>query len=92
MKMTGVEGDREKVPLMKALHDVGLKHGVTMVVVAIPMRKDDPEGVRSLLIDHKDNTTVEELAVKFTGAGVFLIKAAAAADEYAYEQAEKETT
>lgn len=82
MKMTGLENDREKSPLMKALHEVGLAHGVTMVVVAIPMKPDGGE-VRSLLIDHKDDTAVDEMILRFTGAGVFLIKAANAAEAYA---------
>jgi hypothetical protein len=89
MKMTDCNNDREKNPLMKALHEVGLAHGVTMVVVAIPMEKDDPRGVHSLLIDHKDDTTVQDVVSKFTGAGVFLIKAANAAEEYAAEQEEE---
>lgn len=86
MKMTGSENDREKVPLMKDLHDVGLRHGVTMVVVAIPMKAEDPAAVRPLLIDHRDDTTVADMVKKFTGAGVFLIKCAAAGEEYANEQ------
>lgn len=87
MKMTDCNNDREKCPLMKALHEVGLKHKVTMVVVAIPMERDDPRGVHPLLIDHKDDTTVHDVITKFTGAGVYLIKAANAAEEYAAEQA-----
>lgn len=85
MKMTGCEGDRDKVPLMKDLHELGLKHGVTMVVVAIPMKAGPDAEVRPLLIDHKDETPVADLISKFTGAGVFLIKCAAAAEEYAHE-------
>lgn len=88
MKMVGAQNDREQVPLMKDLHELGLKHGVAMVVVAIPMNADDPGGVRPLLIDHKDDTTVQDMVSKFTGAGVFLIKCAGAGEEYAAEQAE----
>ena len=87
MKMTDCNNDREKCPLMKDLHGVGLKHNVTMVVVAIPTERDDPRGVHPLLIDHKDDTTVQDVIAKFTGAGVYLIKAANAAEEYAVEQA-----
>lgn len=90
--MTDCNNDREKNPLMKALHEVGLAHGVTMVVVAIPMEKGDPEGVRPLLIDHKDDTTIQDVISKFTGAGVYLIKAASAAEEYAAEQDEEPET
>jgi hypothetical protein len=90
MKMVGAQNDREQVPLMKDLHELGLKHGVAMVVVAIPMNADDPGGVRPLLIDHKDDTTVQDVIAKFTGAGVYLIKAANAAEEYAAELAESE--
>lgn len=89
MKMIGSENDREKVPLMKDLHELGLNHGVTMVVVAIPIDKDDPQGVRPLLIDHRDDTTIEDMVSKFTGAGVFLIKCAAAGEEHLAEQEEK---
>lgn len=91
MKMIGAENDREKVPLMKDLHDVGIKHGVTMVVVAIPLKPDDPAGVRPLLIDHKDDTTVADMVAKFTGAGVFLIKCAAAGEEHLAEQDEQQS-
>jgi hypothetical protein len=90
MKMTDCNNDREKCPLMKDLHETGLKHGVTMVVVAIPMKADDPRGVHPLLIDHNDDTTVQDVISKFTGAGVYLIKAANAAEEYAAELAETE--
>lgn len=87
MKMTDCDNDREKNPLMKALHDIGLAHGVTMVVVAIPMNAGDPRGVHSLLIDHREDTTVQDVITKFTGAGVYLIKAANAAEEYLAEHA-----
>lgn len=87
MKMTDCENDREKVPLMKELHEVGLKHGVQMVVVAIPMSKE-AGGVRTFLIDHKEDTTPRDVATKFVGAGVFLIQVAGAAEDYACEQAE----
>jgi hypothetical protein len=73
--------DREKVPLMKALHEVGLAHRVVMVVVAIPMDAGDPQGIRPLLIDHKDDTTTHEFCSKAAGAAVFLIKAAGAVEE-----------
>jgi hypothetical protein len=89
MKMTG-GSQRHEVPLANDLHEIGLKYGVEMVVVAIPMRKDDPEGVRPLLIDHKENTPMSDLVPRFTGAGVFLIKCAAAAEEYLAEQTEKD--
>lgn len=90
MKMTSLNNDREKNALMRALHEVGLAHDVTMVVVAIPMKREDAEGVRPLLIDHKDDTTLQEFIAKTTGAGVFLIKCAAAAEEYADVLAENE--
>lgn len=91
MKMLGSQNDREKNPLMRDLHEVGLRHGVTMVVVAIPMKDDDAQGVRPLLIDHRDDTTVQDMVAKFTGAGVFLIKCAAAGEEYLAEQAENQS-
>lgn len=91
MKMTGTETDREKVPLMKDLHEIGLKHRVQFVVVAIPMLADDPEGIRPLLIDHKDDTTIKEVHDRFVGAGVFLLKCAGAAEELMAEQAEEKT-
>lgn len=91
MKMVGSENDREKVPLMKDLHELGLKHGVTMVVVAIPMKADDPTGVRPMLIDHKDNTSVQDMVATFTGAGVFLIKCAAAGEEHLATQEEAQS-
>lgn len=90
MKMTSLNNDRKKNALMRALHEVGLAHDVTMVVVAIPMKREDAEGVRPLLIDHKDDTTLQEFIAKTTGAGVFLIKCAAAAEEYAAVLAENE--
>lgn len=90
MKVTGLNNDREKNALMKALHEVGLAHDVTMVVVAIPIKKEDAEGIRPLLIDHKDDTTLQDFIAKATGAGVFLIKCAAAAEEYAAMSAENE--
>lgn len=92
MKMTDCNNDRDKNPFMKALHQLGLEHKVTMVVVAIPMEKDDPRGVHPLLIDHRDDTTVQDVITKFTRAGVFLIKAANAAEEYAAEQKETSET
>jgi hypothetical protein len=85
MKMVGCENDREKSPLMKELHEVGLRHGVEMVVVAIPSDKSDPRGVHPLLIDHRDDTCVSDVINRFTGAGVYLIKCAAAAEAYAEE-------
>lgn len=89
MKLTSLEKDREKVPLMKDLHELGLKHRVQMVVVAIPMDAGDPKGVRPLLIDHKDDTSLQDVVLKFTGAGCFLIKCAGAAEDYAAEQKEE---
>ena len=84
--MTGMENDREKVPLMKDLHEVGLRHGVEMVVVTIPTDKNSGDRVHTLLIDNKDDTTVEQMVLRFTGAGVYLIKVAAAAEEYAMKE------
>lgn len=74
------ERDREKVPLMKELHELGLKHRVQMVVVAIPMQ-GNTEGVQALLIDHNNATPLEDVAKRFIGAGVYLIQSASAVEE-----------
>jgi hypothetical protein len=87
--MTGAS-QRHDEPLLADLHEVGLKHGVKMVVVAIPMTADDPRGVRPVLIDHKEHTPVEDIPPAFTGAGVFLIKCAAAAEDFIAEQREED--
>ena len=94
MKMTGSH-QRHETPLLQDLHELGLKHGIKMVIVAIPLTPDDPEGVRPILIDHKEHTPIEDLSPAFVGAGVFLIKCASAAETYAGDlaaQAEKEGT
>lgn len=75
LKLLGYEADREKSPLMKDLHEVGLKHGYTFVVLALPVEKDGPP-VRVLNIDHNDGTTPAESITRFTAAGVMLIQCA----------------
>jgi hypothetical protein len=67
------ETDREKSPLMKALHELGLAHGVRLTVVATPIDGGQPH---TLLIDHKDDTTKTEAVQGFVNAGVLLILAA----------------
>ena len=81
MRIKSMNNDREKAPLMKALHEVGLTHRVTMMVVAVPMDAEDEQGVRPMLIDHKDETTPTEFRDKALSAGVFLIQCAGAVDE-----------
>jgi hypothetical protein len=83
MKIEGVETDREKAPLMKALHELGLAHGVELVAVATPMAGGP---AHTYLVDHKDDTKAQDVALKFAAAGVLLIQAAGAAREYAAEQ------
>lgn len=85
MKMTGVETDREKSPLMKDLHEVGLKHGLTFVVVARPI-DGKPHEQEGLLIDHKDETPLDDLYIRWVQAGVYLIQATGAIEDYMAEQ------
>jgi hypothetical protein len=89
MRMTGGT-QRHENPLLGELHALGLKYGLKMVVVAIPMNADDPNGVRPILIDHKDHTPLEDLSPMFTRAGVFLIKCAGAAEEHLAGQTAQE--
>lgn len=67
------ETDREKSPLMKALHELGLAHGVRLTALATPM---DGSAPHVLLIDHNDGTTKTEAIAGFVNAGVQLILAA----------------
>jgi len=88
MKMTGMETDREKSELMKDLHEVGLKHGVTFVVVARPI-DGKPYDDQALLIDHKDETPPEDVYVRFLQAGIYLIQATGAVEDYIAERRAK---
>jgi hypothetical protein len=83
--MTGLERDREKSELMKELHELGLRHGMTLVVVARPIDGGPNEQV-GLLIDHKDETPVEDVYVRWLQAGVWLIQATNAVEDYIAEQ------
>jgi hypothetical protein len=70
-----MDTDREKHPLMKDLHELGLKHGVAMTVVAVKL-KGEP-ATQAFWIDHRDDTSPAEAAYAFESTGVFLIKVAA---------------
>ena len=70
MSKPAFETDREKAPLMKALDEVGLQHGVRMVVVAVPLGEGP---THTLLIDHKDDTSMEDVACEFVRAGTLLM-------------------
>lgn len=89
MKMIGML-DPAFADVLKDLDAVALKHGLRFVGVALPTAEGDTRGVRPVLIDGKPDASLEDLIKQFTGAGVFLIKAAAAVEEYAAAQADKE--
>jgi hypothetical protein len=89
MKMLRMETDREKSSLMKDLHDVGLKHGLTFVVVARPI-DGKPYEQEGLLIDHKDETPPEDVYLRWIQAGVWLIQATSAIEDWILEQRDKE--
>lgn len=84
MKMTGMETDREKSPLMKDLHEVGLRHGLTFVVVARPINGKSYEQ-EGLMIDHKDETSLQDLYTRWMQAGIYLIQATSAIEDYIAE-------
>jgi hypothetical protein len=84
MKITRMERSRDKSPLMKDLHELGLKHGVRMVVVAMAMRPGAYAG--PLLIDHNDHTTFKDARDGFLGAGVYLIQIAGAVEDVMREE------
>lgn len=73
LKCTGMITDREKSPLMKELHELGLKHGVVMVVLAVPIVVDLDHVADTFLIDHRDDTHPVEAADAFVRAGIQLI-------------------
>lgn len=57
--MTGMTRNRDEAPLMRELHEVGLRHGVTLVVVAQPIDGNVRQQY-GLLIDHKEETPTED--------------------------------
>lgn len=79
--MTGMTRDRDQAPLMRDLHEVGLKHGVTLVVVALPIDGHIRQQF-GLLIDHKEQTPIEDVYVRWLEAGIYLIQATNAVEEY----------
>ena len=90
MKTTGFDTDREHNPLMNDLHELGLKHGVEFVAVVRPVN-GKPYDQHGLLIDHKGDTTPEDVYLRWMQAGVGLIQATSAIEDYIAEQrAEKE--
>lgn len=90
MKMISMENDRERNALMKDLHEVGLKHGLTFVVVARPI-DGKPIDDKGLLIDHKDDTSASDVYVRWIQAGLWLIQASSAVEEFIAEQRKGET-
>lgn len=89
MKMKDMETDRDRSPLMKDLHEIGLKHGVTFVVVTRPI-DGGPHEQQGLLIDHKDDTTAKDVYVRWLQTGIWLIQATSAVEDYIAEHREKE--
>lgn len=89
MRMTSMENDREKSALLKDLHELGLKHGLTFVVVARPI-DGKPYDQQGLLIDHKDDTSAKDVYARWLQAGIYLIQATNAVEEYIAEQRSKE--
>lgn len=87
MKMTSMETDREKSPLMKDLHEIGLKHGMTFVVVARPI-DGNPHDQEALLIDHKDDTSAKDVYARWLQAAIYLIQATSAIEEYIAQEKE----
>lgn len=72
------ESDREKSPLMKELSELGLRHGIVMVVLVVK-----PSGeVAGHLVDHRDDTTILEAANAFEAAGQTLYDLADSARRY----------
>lgn len=80
-KVESYNTDREKNPLMKDLHELGLKHGVKFVVVAYG-KKD----VKTLCIDHEEDTHPLVASQLYVHAGTTLIKASSGLDEFWHEQ------
>lgn len=81
LKLMSMETNREKSPLMKALHELGLKHGLTFVVVARPI-DGAAHDQQSLLIDHKDDTPIGDIYTRYLQAGIYLIQATGAIEDY----------
>lgn len=83
--MKSLETDREKSPLMKDLHELGLKHGLTFVVVARPI-DGKVYDQQALLIDHKDDTSAEDVYTRWLQAGIYLIQSTCAVEDFIAEQ------
>jgi hypothetical protein len=74
VKLDKMITNRDDSPLMGDLYELGLKHDVIMVVLAIP--RTGPEIPCTVLtIDLKDDTKSNEAADMIESAGVYLIKA-----------------
>lgn len=87
--MAGMTRNRDEAPLMRELHEVGLRHGVTLVVVAQPIDGNVRQQY-GLLIDHKEETTAEDVYVRWLQAGIYLIQATNAVENYVLDEAAKE--
>lgn len=88
MKLDYYNTDRERDPLMKDLHELGLKHGAMFVLVAIPL--DGKGNVHTFHIDHQDDTKPEESAEVFELVGMHFIKASEAIWDHLREQRRRE--
>lgn len=83
---TDINTDREKNPLMKELHELGLKYGVKMVVATLNYEN---QFTGTLCIDHEEESKGMEVAMMFGAAGYYLLEAAKAVAVYAHEKGER---
>jgi hypothetical protein len=74
--LEGWHTNRAENPLMNDLHEIGLRHGVQMVVLSIS--ETDRADVHAFYIDHCDDTTKREAAEAYMAASLFLRDAAIA--------------
>lgn len=86
---TEISTDRDSNPLMKDLHELGLKHGVKMVVVTLEEIEGKDRLTGALCIDHKDDTRGMDVAMMYGAAAYYLMDAAQAVAVYAHKNGEK---
>jgi hypothetical protein len=76
-KLNGIEDDE---PLLKDLHDLSVKHGQDLIVVAV-----DPKtniGQAHIADQNPEKTPVKIMARQFERAGLFLIKASGSLERF----------
>lgn len=88
---TGISTDRDNNPLMKDLHELGLKHGIKMVVVKVEEIEGKDKLTGALLIDHKEDTKGMDVALMYGAAAYYLMDATEAVVRYAVENGGKLT-